>query len=33
MGYSTKLGNVNGWVQHRKMIPGEEDILGYREAT
>jgi thymidylate synthase ThyX len=27
------LGNVNGWVQHRKMIPGEEDILGYREAT
>jgi hypothetical protein len=27
------LGNYNGWVQHRKMIPGEADILGYRSAT
>jgi hypothetical protein len=27
------LGNYNGWVQHRKMIRGEEDILGYRSAT
>lgn len=26
------IGNFRGWVQHRKMIPGEEDILGYREA-
>jgi hypothetical protein len=24
------LGNYNGWIQHRKMIPGESDILGYR---
>jgi thymidylate synthase ThyX len=29
--YSYFLGNFNGWVQHRKMIPGEEDILGFRE--
>lgn len=30
--YSYFLGNLNGWVQHRKMIPGEEDILGFREG-
>lgn len=24
------LGNLNGWVQYRKLIPGESDILGYR---
>ena len=24
------LGNFNGWVSHRKQIPGEWDILGYR---
>lgn len=26
-------GNFNGWVQHRKLILGEEDILGYRETA
>lgn len=25
-------GNLNGWVSLRAMIPGEEDILGYRAA-
>lgn len=25
------LGNFNGWVQYRKLIPYEEDILGARE--
>lgn len=24
------LGNFEGWVQYRKLIPGEWDILGYR---
>lgn len=24
------LGNFNGWVQQRKLVPGEHDILGYR---
>lgn len=24
-------GNFRGWIQHRKGIPGEADILGYRE--
>jgi len=24
------LGNYDGWVQHRKLVPGEADILGYR---
>lgn len=24
------LGNFNGWVQHRKLVPGEADILGHR---
>lgn len=27
------LGNFNGWVQLRKMIPGEDDILGHRAAS
>ena len=27
------LGNFNGWVQLRKLIPGEADILGHRSAT
>lgn len=27
-----RLGNLNGWVQYRKTIPGEEDILAYRAA-
>ena len=27
------LGNFNGWVQLRKLIPGEHDILGHRGAT
>jgi len=27
------LGNYNGWVQHRKMIPGEADIHTYRGTT
>lgn len=26
-------GNFNGWVQHRKLIPGEYDILGQRRTT
>jgi thymidylate synthase ThyX len=25
------LGNFNGWVQLRKLIPGEHDILGHRK--
>jgi len=25
-------GNYNGWVQFRKLVPGEHDILGYRNA-
>ena len=24
------LGNVNGWIQHRKLVRGEADILGHR---
>ncbi len=28
--YTHFLGNVNGWVQYRKLIPHEEDILGAR---
>src|ERR1039457_4219435 len=24
------LGNVNGWIQHRKLIPGEADIHTHR---
>jgi thymidylate synthase ThyX len=27
------LGNFNGWVQHRKLIRGEADILGYRKGA
>jgi len=27
------LGNFNGWVQHRKLVPGEADILGHRAAS
>lgn len=27
------LGNFRGWVQHRKEIPGEADILSYRRAA
>jgi hypothetical protein len=27
------LGNYNGWVQHRKMIPGEADIHTHRGTT
>lgn len=27
------FGNFRGWVQHRKEIPGEKDILGYRRAN
>jgi len=27
------LGNFNGWVQYRKIVPGEADILGAREAA
>ncbi len=26
------LGNVNGWVQARKLIPGESDIKGFRAS-
>lgn len=26
-------GNVNGWIQHRKMIPGEADIHTHRGTT
>jgi thymidylate synthase ThyX len=26
-------GNLNGWVSLRAMVPGEEDILGYRKAN
>ena len=26
-------GNFQGWVQHRKLILGEEDILGYRDSA
>jgi hypothetical protein len=29
--YDNFLGNFNGWVQHRKLIPGEADILGHRQ--
>jgi thymidylate synthase ThyX len=28
--YTHFLGNLNGWVQYRKQIPHEEDILGAR---
>jgi thymidylate synthase ThyX len=28
--YTHFLGNVNGWVQYRKLIPHEQDILGER---
>lgn len=28
--YTHFLGNLNGWVQYRKLIPHEEDILGAR---
>lgn len=24
-------GNYNGWTQHRKLVPGEADILGHRK--
>lgn len=30
---NTWCGNLKGWVQHRKEIPGEEDILGYRKKS
>jgi hypothetical protein len=26
-----RIGNFRGWVQYRKMIPGEADILGQAE--
>lgn len=26
-------GNFNGWIQHRKEIPGEDDILAHRKTT
>lgn len=26
-------GNYNGWVQHRKLVPGEADVLGYRATA
>ena len=26
-------GNFNGWVQYRKTIPGEHDIVGYRSSN
>jgi len=28
--YTHFLGNVQGWVQYRKLIPHEDDILGAR---
>jgi thymidylate synthase ThyX len=28
-----RLGNFKGWVQHRKEILGEEDMLGYRKQN
>lgn len=31
--YTHFLGNVQGWVQLRKLIPGEADIHGYRSQT
>lgn len=27
------FGNFKGWVQHRKLIPGEADILAHRKGT
>ena len=30
VGAASYLGNYNGWVQLRKLIPGERDILGHR---
>jgi len=26
-------GNYNGWTQHRKLVPGEADILGHRKEA
>jgi len=31
--YTHFLGNVQGWVQYRKLIPHEDDILGARQCA